>query len=219
MGRLWMRVDVTQGGRWTWAPAALGGLALACLFAGGWQIREHQAAEARLAAAAPALKGIPDALPDAPDPARDLFRAVRIEGTLTGNPILQAMDHLQMGPGFRVIQPIEVGGRRLLIDRGFIYDAWKNEPLTATAIEANGNLDWPDGLGTLARDAGAAPVLIVATTPTGDGIVPVPVDPGAARGHHWRYAMIGFALAALLTGMTVLSQWRIKRRDEGNVTQ
>lgn len=210
---------MTQNGRWTWAPAALGGLALACLFAGGWQIREHQAAEARIAAAAPAASGLPDALPDAPDPSQDLFRAVRIEGTLSGDPILQPMDHPQMGPGFRVIQPIEVAGRRILIDRGFIYEAWHNDPLTATTIEANGNLDWPDDLAGVARQAGAAPLLVVATTPTGDGIVPVPVDPSATHDHHWRNALIGFALAALLTGMTVLSQWRIKRRDEGNVTQ
>ncbi|WP_435167978.1 SURF1 family cytochrome oxidase biogenesis protein [Falsirhodobacter sp. 1013] len=210
---------MTQNRRWTWAPAALGGLALACLFAGGWQIREHQAAEAHIAAAAPAVAGMPEALPDAPDPAQDLFRAVRIDGTLAGDPILQPIDHPQMGPGFRVIQPIEVAGRRILIDRGFIYEAWRNDPLTATTIEANGNLDWPDDLAVVARQAGAAPVLVVATTPTGDGIVPVPVDPAAARDPHWRNALIGFALAALLTGMTVLSQWRIKRRDEGNVTQ
>lgn len=200
-------------------PVIFGVLALVCLFAGGWQIRQDQAAEARLDRAALAAAGMPDMLPDAPDPESDLFRPVRIEGTLTGDPILLPMDHAQMGPGFRVVQGIEVNGRRILIDRGFIYDAWRDGPFTATRIEANGNLYWPRNLGDLARQAQAAPVLVVAATPTGDGIVPLPVDPEAGRGAHMRFAILWLMLAALFAGVTVLAQWRIKRRDEGNVTQ
>lgn len=201
-----------------WA-AILGALALLCLFAGGWQIRGMQADDARRDAAARAATAMPDALPDAPEAVRDLFRAVRIAGTLTGDPVLVPVTHPQMGAGVRVVQGIEVEGRRILIDRGFLYDAWKDTPLTATTIEANGNLAFPEGLADWAAQAGAAPVLVVAATPTGDGVIPMPVEVSDLAGGHGRAAAAWFALAGVLAGMTVAVQWRIKRRGEGHVTQ
>ncbi|QUS35131.1 SURF1 family cytochrome oxidase biogenesis protein [Falsirhodobacter algicola] len=202
--------------RWT---VLLGGLALLCLFAGAWQVREDQAERARLALAAARAGDIPDALPDAPEPKRDLYRRVRVQGVLAGDAAYVAVDHPTMGPGFRVIQPLEVEGRRLLLDRGFIYAAWRGDPLVATRVEVNGRLDWPSGIGALANRAGAAPVMIVADTPTGDGIIPMPLDPSVGAGRHGRLALAIFALALVLAGMTVLAQWRIKRHDGGHLTQ
>ncbi|WP_164876047.1 SURF1 family cytochrome oxidase biogenesis protein [Falsirhodobacter deserti] len=199
--------------------AISGALALLCLFAGGWQICAHHEAEARAVAAAEALTGQPDALPADPAPATDLFRPVRIAGTLMGDALLLPVDHPQMGAGLRVIQPIETGGRRILLDRGFLYQAWANDPLVATQVEVNGNLDWPADLDDLARQAQTLPLLVVAATPTGDGVVPVPVDPARMKGRHMRNALAWFAVAAVLAGMTLLQHWRIKRRGEGNVTQ
>lgn len=202
-----------------WLPAILGAAALVFLFMGAWQIRERQAADVRMTAAARAVAAMPDAMPDLPDPDRDLFRAVRIAGAFAGDPIFVATDHPQMGRGFRVVQPFDLGGRRILMDRGFIYGAWKDAPLTATEVEVNGNLDWPEDLARLSRDGGTAPILVVATTPTGDGIMPMPVDPDGMPDRHGTMALVCFGIAAALTGMTVLAQRRIKRRDEGSLTQ
>lgn len=202
-----------------WLPAILGAAALVFLFAGAWQIRERQATDARIASAAQALDAMPGAMPDVPDPVRDLFRPVRVAGAFAGEPVFVGTDHSQMGPGFRVVQPFDVAGRRILMDRGFIYEAWKDAPLTATEVEVNGNLDWPEDLGQLVRDSGTAPVMVVAATPTGDGIMPIPVDPGLMPNRHGAMALVCFGIAAFLTGMTLLAQRRIKRRDEGSVTQ
>lgn len=200
-------------------PVIFGLLALVCLFAGGWQVREHQAKAQRIDQARTALAAMPGALPDMPDPKADLFRAVRVAGTLTGDPVLKPVTHPQMGKGFRVLQGLDVDGRRILIDRGFIYDAWRDGPFVATTVEVNGNLDWPADLDDVAAGLSAAPLLVVAATPTGDGIIPMPVDTATLRGRHLRNALVWFALAGLFTIVTLLAQWRNKPRDEGNVTQ
>jgi surfeit locus 1 family protein len=54
--------------------------------------------------------------------------------------------------------------------------------------------------------------LIVASAPTGDGIVPVPVDTSSIPNDHWGYAIQWFLLAATWAGMTVFLLWRIRSR-------
>jgi surfeit locus 1 family protein len=56
------------------------------------------------------------------------------------------------------------------------------------------------------------PTLIVASTPTGDGIAPMPVDTSGIPNNHWGYAIQWFLLAATWAGMTVFLLWRIRGR-------
>ena len=55
------------------------------------------------------------------------------------------------------------------------------------------------------------PILVVARNPTGQGVEPLPVGTEGIPNNHLQYAMTWFSLAAIWTGMTVLTLWRIRR--------
>ncbi|MCJ8139277.1 SURF1 family cytochrome oxidase biogenesis protein [Falsirhodobacter halotolerans] len=169
---------------------------------------------ARQAAAMRAVDAVPEAMPTDPVEAQDAYRAVRVHGMLLPDPVTRPVDHPEMGPGLRVFQVLETPEGRITLDRGFLYDAWAQDPLTATEVEVNGTLVWRDA--EVARDLGAALPILVATTPTGDGIVPMPARaPAPPLRRPWMW----FGLALAWVGMTWRATSRIKRRGEGNVTQ
>lgn len=214
------------------APFLFGLIGFAILIGLGiWQVQRLQWKEGVIAAIDARIADVPETLPDAPTEA-DRYMPVRVAGRFTGERLLVLVSHKDMGPGFRVISAYETDGRRIMVDRGFIYEAWKNDPLATTDAEVNGNLHWPeevdgytpapDGDLWFARDVpamakalGADPVLVVARTPTGDGVIPMPVDTAAIPNDHLGYAVTWFSLAAVWVGMTLLWLWRIRSRGEG----
>lgn len=215
------------------APLLIGLIGTAILLGlGRWQLQRLEWKEGVISAIDAQIRGVPEALPDAPTEA-DRYKPVRLEGRFTGDRLLVLVGHKEMGPGFRVIAAYETAGRRIMVDRGFIYEAWRNDPMSAAEAEVNGNLHWPEEVDSytpapegdlwFARDVpamasalGTEPVLVVARTPTGDGVIPLPIDTAAIPNDHLGYALTWFSLAAVWVGMTLLWLWRIRRRGEGN---
>ena len=187
----------------------IGGAILLSLMS--WQLRRLDWKEALIATLEERLAGAPTALPERPEQEAHEFRRVTVTGRFTGAPGAHGFADAAYlttlrpdGPGYRVIQPFETeDGRRLLVDRGYVPLALKNEggraavptPFAEGAMTLTAALRWPqaadyfagDGAGPadnvwLARDMArlaplwdAEPVLLVAETPTAEGRWPRPL--------------------------------------------
>ena len=166
------------------------------------------------------------------DPDKDRYRPVTAEGRFTGETLYVLSGKPMIGAGVQVVSVLEMpGGRRLLVDRGFLPDDDKHKELTVRDVKITGNLMWPrdsnqytpppdpkTGL-WFGRDAVAMaallktePTFIVAREPTGDGIEAMPVDTSSIPNDHWGYAITWFLLAAVWAVMTVALVWRIRRQ-------
>ena len=213
----------------------LGGTAI-LISLGLWQVRRLEwkegiiaGIEARLAAEPVSLAALPS-----PDPARDAYQAVSLAGATTGQELLVLSGVKGQGAGYRVISAFETdGGRRILIDRGFVPETGRRAARPATPLAVTGNLMWPadadsftpppdrdEGL-WFARDVpgmagalGTEPVMVVLRAAEGDtqGVQPQPVGTQGIPNDHFGYAVTWFSLAAVWAGMTVFFLWRIRRR-------
>ncbi len=205
------------------APLLIGLIGAAILLGLGiWQMQRLVWKQAMLAEISAMLVQPLVPLPASVDAAHDRYRGVLVQGRFTGG-FVGKLDSLKdQGPGKRVIAVFETtDGRRVLVDRGLWLDDTEAHPEQPHAEAVAGNLDWPretDGFTPapdaktglwFARDVPAMaaalktePTLIVARGPTGDGIIPVPVDTSAIANDHWQYAMTWFSLAAVWLGMT-----------------
>jgi surfeit locus 1 family protein len=191
----------------------------------GWKQEVLADIEARIAAPAVPLPGTPDA--DAHP-----YLPVEATGTLGADHVRVLVSQRGLGAGYRVISPLDTGGRRVLVDRGFMPTEGV-PPVHEGPVTVTGNLHWPqevDGytpendlarniwyardVGALAQRFGAEPVLIVArdlSVPDAP-VTPLPVDTAAIPNDHLNYAITWFSLAALWLGMTLYLLWRIRRR-------
>jgi len=212
----------------------LGGAAI-LIWLGAWQLQRLDWKLGILAQIDAQLSGPPTALPATPDPQRDQYEPVATRGTLTGEGIYVLVSRKQIGPGYRVIQVLEIEGRRVLVDLGFLRDRDRPGHALATGpLELTGNLLWPvevDGytpapdrtrniwfardLPAMAQALGSEPLLIVArrTDPADPAISPMPVDTAHIPNDHLHYAVTWFLLALVWLGMTGLLVWRIWRKD------
>ena len=212
----------------------VGGLAV-LLSLGLWQVRRMHWKEGMLDAieakigAAPAEFDLLKPL----DPVEDLYLPVTVSGRTTGEDLLVLSGKKSVGAGYEVIAAFETdGGRRILLDRGFLPENQRGNARPPSLLSVVGNLHWPqetdsftpppdvaEGL-WFARDVPAMaealktePVLIVAREVTGEseGITPVPVDTSAIPNDHREYAITWFSLAGVWAGMTAFFLWRIRR--------
>ena len=198
---------------------------------GIWQLQRLTWKESVLAEIDARIGGAPAALPASPDPGTDRFLPVRLSGETEAREILVQASAKRIGPGFRVITPFVSGGRRILLDRGFIRAGAKADPRPALAMTVEGNLHWPDEVDGFtpepdpdaglwfARDvAGMAahletePVLVIlrAASVEQPGIIAFPVDSAGIPNDHLQYAITWFLLAAVWVGMTI---YLLRRRD------
>ncbi len=209
------------------APLVLGLVCVAILIGLGiWQLQRLEWKRGVLAEMDARLAAEPVAVPAAPDLATDRYLRVAAEGTIQPGEIHVYTATGDGRVGYRVIAPFALaGGRRILIDRGFVPIADKDAARPAGPVSVTGNLVWPDegagdpdrakniwiarDLPLMAADLGAEPVLLVAATPTG-GTEPLPVTV-AIPNNHLQYAVTWFGLASAWTLMTGLWLWRIKR--------
>ena len=213
----------------------LGGVATLVAL-GLWQVQRLAWKQEILAAidAKVAAAPVPFDTIERPDRDRDLYRAVTMSGTTTGQEVLVLSGSEGAGPGFEVIAGFETErGRMILLDRGFVPETERDTPRPPVALTVTGNLHWPDETDSFtpppdpktgmwfARDVpgiaarlGTEPVLVVARQVTGDaqGVEPRPVDTSVIPNDHLGYAITWFTLALVWAGMTVLSLWRIRRR-------
>jgi surfeit locus 1 family protein len=199
---------------------------------GLWQVQRMQWKAGILAQIEARIGADPVALPAAPDAARDGYLPVTATGRFTGDALDVLVSRKEIGAGFRVIGAFDTGERRVMIDRGFVVDEAQGAGHAASAqVTVTGNVHWPDETDSFtpapgdgmwfARDVpamaaalGTDPVLIVARSPTGDGIDPMPVDASGVPDNHFGYAVQWFLLAGVWAGMTGLYLWRIRRKTD-----
>ena len=221
--------------RRTIAPLLFGLVGAAILIGlGVWQVKRLHWKEAVLAGIETRIAAPPGPLPEAPDPVRDRYRPVTVTGRFTGAQLDVLTSRRQAGAGYRVVAAFETDeGRAILVDRGFVPLAGRDRPRTVVGATLAGNLHWPDetdrftpppdqasglwfarDVAAMAARLGTEPLLVVAATPTGDGITPWPVGTEGIPNDHLGYAVTWFSLAGLWLGMTALLLWRIRRRAE-----
>lgn len=215
-------------------PLGLGVLGCALLISLGlWQVQRLHWKQAMLAQISARIAAAPEGLPARGAPVRK-YTPVRVEGRTTGQEILVLTGRKGDGPGYEVISAFETGGRRVLIDRGFVPDAARGTPRPAVALTVTGNLHWPEETDrytpppdlrmgiwfardtqAMAQALGTEPVLIVARQVAGDeqGVSPVPLGLEGIPNDHLGYAITWFSLAAVWAGMTAFLIWRIRRQQ------
>lgn len=203
-------------------PVLLGvvGVAILCSL-GIWQIQRMHWKNALLTDIASRIAAAPVALPEHPDPVADKYLPVTAFGRYTGEVIPVLSGAKDIGPGKRIIEVFETGGRRVMVDRGFLLDGTPPVLVKVSQAQVVGNLQWPQDSDAytpppdaktglwFARDVPAMaaalhaePTLIVAREPTGDGIEAIPLDTSSIPNDHWGYAITWFSLAAVWAVMT-----------------
>ncbi|EKE44413.1 surf1 family protein [Oceaniovalibus guishaninsula JLT2003] len=219
--------------RWALLAAlGIGGVAI-LLSLGVWQVQRLAWKRAVLADIDARIAAASVTIPAAPDPQADRYLPVAAEGTTTGQEIDVLISTAQLGAGYRVVVPFETGGRRILLDLGFVPTEEKDPPRPAQRLTATGNLHWPDetdrftpapdraeniwfarDVAAMADALGTEPILLVArrTDPPVPGTVPLPVTSANIPNDHLGYAITWFSLAAIWAGMTALLGWRMASR-------
>jgi len=201
---------------------------------GVWQLHRLEWKTAILDEIDAKLRAAPVALPARSEEKRDEFTAVAVDGALLPGEIHVLTSQTNRGPGYRVIQRLDVGGRVILVDRGFIAQSLKTAERPLFSGHFEGNLLWPNeidktftpepdlkagiwfarDLPAMARALGAEPVLLVLrrSSETTQVVVPWPVDSAGVPNDHFQYAMTWFSLALIWLGMTAYLLWRIRRK-------
>ncbi|MEL6266881.1 MAG: SURF1 family protein, partial [Pseudomonadota bacterium] len=207
-----------------------------------WKLGLIAALEERLAAA-------PAPVPASPDAAAHEFLRVAVTGRFTGetgghgHPDAPLLATLDKRTGYRIIQPFEtVGGRRLMISRGWVPLEVKNIagravrviPAPEGEVTLTGALRWPDDPQSpaygptdnvwIARDVeiyadlfDVEPLMMVAETPTPGPATPSPVPQPLTvdlRNNHLGYAITWGLMAAAWAVMSGLLAWsRLRAPD------
>lgn len=215
-------------------PLLFGLLGAAVLVSlGVWQVQRLAWKEALLAEIDVRIAGASGALPDLIDPTRDKYAPVAVTGDLAAPELHVLVGAKDLGAGYRVIQPLETEGRRIMVDRGFIPLDAKDASRAVGQVQLIGNLHWPDekdkytpepDIGKniwFARDVpamaailGTEPVLVVVRQQLeGDpsGITPLPVGRAGVANDHLQYAITWFSLAFIWLMMTGYLLWRLRR--------
>jgi len=203
---------------------------------GIWQVQRLAWKEGVLARIETRIAADPAPLPADPDPRADRYLPVAVTGRFGAGTLRVLVSRKRVGAGYRLISPYETGGRRVLVDRGFIpVDAAVPAP-PAGEVTVTGNLHWPDDrnrstpendaegntwfardLGPMAAELGTEPLLVVARemSQPDPGVTPLPVDTRAIPNDHLEYAITWFSLAGIWVAMTGYLLRRIRKQDMG----
>ena len=219
------------------APLLIGVLGAAVLVSlGVWQVQRLQWKEAVLAEIGARIVAAPVMVPAAPDPQADRYLPVSAGGVFGDDVIRVLVSQKGAGAGYRLISPFVSGGRRMLVDRGFLPVASETPAPPDTTVEVTGNLHWPDEVDGFtpeadldaniwfARDVAALaqalqtePVLIVLRERSfqDPGVTPLPVDTSGIPNDHLEYAVTWFGLAAVWVVMTGYWVMRLLKGRDG----
>ncbi|WP_146344429.1 SURF1 family protein [Phaeobacter marinintestinus] len=202
---------------------------------GNWQVRRLAEKEAILAEITARITQPPISLPANPDPVKDKYRSVVVDGVMLPGEIHVLVSLKKVGAGYRVIAPFKTkDGRRILIDRGFIAPEDKATDRALGAMQVAGNLHWPieidsytpdpDRAGNIwfARDVAMLaealktdPILIIAKTDADSGVTPLPVDTTGIPNDHLQYAVTWYGLALVWALMSIYFLWRTRAKARG----
>lgn len=211
---------------------AIAGVAGAVLLLalGLWQVHRLEEKSALISEISVRMAADPTPLPTEPDAEADRLRRVKVEGTVGGEELHVLTSVRPWGAGYRVISPFELkGGRRILVDLGFVPQDMKQPADRQVAVPGTGPLQvvgllhWPRETDSFtpepdqarniwfARDVGAMsaalgtdPVMVIAET-HGAGDWPRPQPPGVdLPNRHLEYALTWFGLAIAWAVMAVI---------------
>ena len=217
------------------APVIIGIVGAAILVSlGNWQVNRLAWKEGVLAKIDARMNDVPTDVPARPEKAVHLYQPVQMSGQSGARELHVLVSHKRLGPGYRIISAFEMsGGRRVLLDHGFIAIEDKERVRMPVVGELFGNLHWPDDRtsSTPENDAGGniwfardlpqmaaaletEPVLVIlrSASEMDPAVTPLPLDSAAIPNDHLNYAITWFSLAAIWLGMTGFWLWRIKRR-------
>ncbi|SNR51199.1 SURF1 family protein [Puniceibacterium sediminis] len=220
------------------APLLFGLIGAAILVGlGRWQLQRLEWKQGILTQIESRIGGEPLPLPTSVDPEANKYQPVDLPGEIIPDELHVLVSVKQVGAGYRVISPFVTGGRRVLLDRGFIpvEDVALDRP--GGTAEVQGNLHWPDDRNSstpendmvgniwFARDITqmaevlkTEPLLIIASdvTPADPGVTPLPLNASGIPNDHLQYAITWFALALVWLIMTTGYIWRQQnpKRDE-----
>ena len=215
-------------------PILFGILGTAVLvWLGVWQVQRLDWKEGVLARMEAELTAPPVAVPADPDRVRDAWLPVRASGRIGETEILVQSSLKAVGPGFRVIAPFDMGGRRILLDRGFIRLTDRDAPRPPVEATIVGNLHWPDDIdrftpepegrlffgrdvARMAAALGTEPVLLVVrqTSESPLTVTPLPVTTSGIPNNHLQYAVTWFLMAIVWAGMTAYFVAQGRRKPE-----
>lgn len=198
---------------------------------GTWQLRRLEWKESVLAEIDARIGAAPIAIPVDPNPEQDRFLPVTATGVMNEGELHVLVSTRDQGPGFRIIAPFEVDGRKVMVDRGYVRVTAKETPRVTGPMEVTGNLHWPHErtdstppndpasnywyareVDVMAAALGTDPVLIIARSKTDPAVMPLPVTSEGIPNDHFEYAMTWFLLATTWIVMTGFALWRMKRR-------
>lgn len=203
---------------------------------GSWQVRRLAWKQGVLAEIEARIAADPVPLPADPDPERDRYLAARITGTLEPGELHLLVSTRDYGAGYRIISPfVTEGGRRILIDRGFVPTEAKDQPRETGAMAVAGNLHWPEEVDSftpepepdkniwfarevpvLAEALDTEPVLLIARSQTDPRVLPLPVTPVGIPNDHLQYAVTWYGLALIWALMTFYFLWRTRARSRSS---
>ena len=215
-------------------PLVFGVIGTAVLISlGMWQVQRLAEKEAGLAEIDRRIADAPVSLPDTPTQSDHKYLSVTASGAFLTPELHVLVGAKDLGAGYRLIQPFETQGRRILVDRGFIDLDAKDAIRPLGTAQVTGNLHWPDEVDSytpapdlqrdiwFARDVPAMaealetePVLLVVrqeTPQSVSGLTPLPVDSTNVPNDHLQYAITWFSLALIWAGMTSYFVWRTGR--------
>ena len=215
------------------APLSFGIAGIAVLlWLGTWQLERLQWKQAILADIDARITAAPLPVPTTPDPVKDRYQPVALQGQFAGQTLRVLVSQKQIGAGYRLITALDTEIGPVLVDRGFVPVAAPMPALPVGQVQVAGNLHWPDdrnsatpendvaGNTWFARDVAqmaaqlqTRPLLVVARqiSPAEAGVTPLPVDSSAIPNDHLNYAITWYSLAVVWAAMTLYFLWRNRR--------
>ncbi len=200
---------------------------------GTWQMQRMTWKQSVIADINARIASDPVALPNPIDAQRDKYLPVATSGTILEDEIHLLASTRDVGAVYRLVSAFETdGGRRIMVDRGWINTEDKDTPRSAHAADVIGNLHWPqerdgftppndvDGNIWFARDVdqmaavlNTEPVLLIVREDSDKGVfvTPLPVDTTTLPNNHLEYVLTWYGLAIVWVGMTLYYLRRMRK--------
>ena len=215
------------------APIVIGVVGTAILLMlGAWQVQRLAWKEGLIAGIEARMSAEPVAMPAIPNPERDHLLRVKVQGTLETDELHAIHSIKRIGPGYRLIVPMALDDRRIMVDLGFILERSKDAvpregsvrwtdrpgPDTVTGLlswpretdsftpepDLNRNIWFARNVEKMAAALDTEPLLVIAENHPDDQIV-LPQPPGVdLPNRHLEYALTWFGLALVWSIMSVI---------------